>query len=112
MPMMTELKGNIGTRIRNLRKSKGIQGKDFAEEAFISATYLSDIENGRTLPALDTLFDICNALDVPLSDFFGGVSELPANIIRLIKNVQKLEESEVEDLSNLIESIVKRTEGS
>lgn len=99
---------DIGKRIKNIRLSKEINASRLANKAFISQSYLSDIEAGRTTPSLDKLFTICEALDISLSEFFGDIPELPVDIIRLVENAQKLEEEEVKLLSNFIELIVKR----
>lgn len=100
---------NIGKRIKNIRMSKEITASQLAKNAFISQSYLSDIESGRTAPSLDKLFTICEALDISLSEFFGDVPELPVDIIRLVNNAQKLEEEEIKLLSSFIELIVKRS---
>lgn len=103
---------NIGGRIRNLRKAKGLNVTELANKSFISQSYLSDIENGRTAPSLDKLNIICGSLDISLSEFFGGTSELPANLIRLLKNAEKLTENEVELLSNFLEKILERNKNN
>lgn len=99
---------NIGERIKNLRMSKEMSITELANKAFISRSYLSDIEQGRTMPSLDKLNIICENLDISLSDFFGGVPELPADLIRLVENAQKLTEDEMKYLSDFLESIVNR----
>lgn len=99
---------NIGERIKNLRMSKQMSITELANKAFISRSYLSDIEQGRTMPSLDKLNIICENLDISLSDFFGGVPELPADLIRLVENAQKLTEDEMKYLSDFLESIVNR----
>lgn len=101
---------NIGKRVRNLRNSKGLNVTELANKAFISQSYLSDIETGRTAPSLDKLNIICNTLGISLSEFFGKIPELPAEIIRLVENVQKLEEHEVKLLSNFLEAIAERND--
>ncbi|MEI3614040.1 helix-turn-helix domain-containing protein [Pseudogracilibacillus sp. SO30301A] len=100
---------NIGKRIKNIRLSKGMNASQLANKAFISQSYLSDIEAGRTAPSLDKLFTICEALDISLSEFFGDVPELPVDIIRLVENARQLEDEEIKLLSNFIELIVKRS---
>lgn len=99
---------DIGKRIKNIRLSKEINASRLANKAFISQSYLSDIETGKSTPSLDKLFTICEALDISLSEFFGDIPELPVDIIRLVENAQKLDEEEVKLLSDFIELIVKR----
>lgn len=101
---------DIGNRIRNLRMAKNLTVTQLAKKAYISQSYLSDIETGRTAPSLDKLKIICETLEISLSEFFGSVPELPAEIIKLVENVKKLTEDEIELLSRFIESIVERTQ--
>lgn len=103
---------NIGKRIRNLRISKNLSVTELANKSFISQSYLSDIETGRTAPSLDKLNIICESLEVSLSEFFGDTSELPANLIRLLKNAEKLTEEEIELLSSFLEKILERNQNS
>ncbi|WP_367618009.1 helix-turn-helix domain-containing protein [Weizmannia agrestimuris] len=61
---------DIGIRIKNIRTAKGLRGNEVAKKAFISQSYLSDIENGRTTPSLDKLSTICDALEISLAELF------------------------------------------
>ncbi len=45
----------IGKKIKFIRKSMGINQNKLAQLSGISNTYLSDIENLRTVPSLKTL---------------------------------------------------------
>jgi len=99
---------DIGMRIRNLRLAKDLNVTELANKAFISQSYLSDIEKGRTAPSLDKLNIICDTLGISLSEFFGKVPELPAELIRLVENAQSLSEEEIKLLSNFIEAIAQR----
>ncbi|WP_080872547.1 helix-turn-helix domain-containing protein [Oceanobacillus timonensis] len=101
---------DIGNRIRNLRKAKGFNVTELANKSFISQSYLSDIETGRTAPSIDKLKVICDSLEISLGEFFGVVPGLPSNIIRLVENAQKLTEKEVQLLSDLLEEMVTRNQ--
>lgn len=58
----------IGKKIKGIRKSKNINQNKLAQLSGISNTYLSDIENLRTVPSLKTLNSLAIALDVGLKD--------------------------------------------
>jgi len=58
----------IGTRLRNLRESKGLTSKQVAERAGISAQSLSRIEHGRHAVVFTTLQRILAAMGCPLRD--------------------------------------------
>ncbi|GAA0775980.1 hypothetical protein GCM10008908_28570 [Clostridium subterminale] len=59
----------VGKKIKFIRKSKSINQNKLAQLSGISNTYLSDIENLRTVPFLKTLNSLAIALEVSLKDF-------------------------------------------
>ena len=61
---------NIGMTIRGYRLQKGMSQGDIEKRTGLLRCYLSRVENGHTIPSLDTLSKIANALDMPLSQFF------------------------------------------
>ncbi|MEQ2529079.1 helix-turn-helix transcriptional regulator [Bacillaceae bacterium CLA-AA-H227] len=91
----------IGKRIRELRKIKKIKLTELAEKAFISQSFLSEIENDRTNPSLDTLFSICKVLDVPLPVFF---SVSPEDIKQQVNQMDYIS-SETKILIELIDKL-------
>lgn len=61
---------NIGMMIRGYRLQKGMSQGDIEKRTGLLRCYLSRVENGHTVPSLDTLTKIASALDVPLAQFF------------------------------------------
>jgi transcriptional regulator with XRE-family HTH domain len=61
---------NIGETIRNYRLQKGMSQGDIEKRTGLLRCYLSRVENGHTVPSLDTLSKIAGAMDLPLSQFF------------------------------------------
>jgi transcriptional regulator with XRE-family HTH domain len=61
---------NIGETIRNFRLQKGMSQGDIEKRTGLLRCYLSRVENGHTIPSLDTLARIATAMDLPLSRFF------------------------------------------
>ncbi len=66
------LEETLGRQIKHLRSSLGLTGADFAAAASISASMLSKIETGQISPSLQTLQNIAQALNVPVSTLFSG----------------------------------------
>jgi transcriptional regulator with XRE-family HTH domain len=60
----------IGTTIRGFRLQKGLSQGDIEKKTGLLRCYLSRVENGHTVPSLDTLAKIATALDLPLAQFF------------------------------------------
>ncbi|MGA2371869.1 MAG: helix-turn-helix domain-containing protein [Candidatus Korobacteraceae bacterium] len=61
---------NIGETIRNFRLQKSMSQGDIEKRTGLLRCYLSRVENGHTIPSLDTLARIATAMDLPLSRFF------------------------------------------
>jgi len=73
----------IGIRITELRKNKGWSQNKLAEKASISNNYLSNIENNHSIPSLETLMNICLALDITPNDILLGTSRKEKSYISL-----------------------------
>lgn len=55
---------------------KGLKNKELAEKAGYRQSYISKILNGNVQKiGIDTLNKLLNALDIPLSAFFGDVEK-------------------------------------
>jgi transcriptional regulator with XRE-family HTH domain len=88
---------NIGETIRNFRLEKGMSQGDIEKRTGLLRCYLSRVENGHTIPSLDTLAKIANAMDVPLAQFF--VEPVAEN--GAAKTVPQLGEEEVRFLTQI-----------
>lgn len=64
----------IGTAIRSFRLQKGLSQGDIEKKTGLLRCYLSRVENGHTVPSLDTLSKIALALDLPIAQFFADDS--------------------------------------
>jgi transcriptional regulator with XRE-family HTH domain len=62
----------IGTTIRSYRLQKGLSQGDIEKKTGLLRCYLSRVENGHTVPSLDTLAKIAHALDMPIAQFFAS----------------------------------------
>lgn len=56
----------IGERIRSLREKKGLTQGDIEERSGLLRCYTSRVENGHTVPSLETIEKIARALEIPL----------------------------------------------
>lgn len=56
----------IGKRLRGIREAKGISQVAISRATRLAQPYLSRVENGHTVPSLETLEKWANALGIPL----------------------------------------------
>ena len=85
----------IGDRLRELRKQKKYTQGEVAKRAGLLKPYVSRVENGHTVPSLDTLAKIAQALDLPLAQFFAEDS------LGREMNTQKLTDEELRFLTQI-----------
>jgi transcriptional regulator with XRE-family HTH domain len=62
------LEKTIGRRLQLIRIEKGLSQGDIEKRTGLLRSYLSRVENGHTVPSLDTLGKIAAALEVSLSE--------------------------------------------
>lgn len=68
----------IGSRLRTLREERGLSQGDIEKSTGLLRCYISRIENGHTIPSLETLERFAGALDVPFYKlFYSGEGEAP-----------------------------------
>ncbi len=73
-PMAEERRLNaavIGARLRDLRAARELSLRQLARLIGASPSLLSQIENGKVTPSVDTLYLLSTALGVPVAAFFG-----------------------------------------
>ena len=68
----------IGRRLRNLREEKNLSQGDIEKRAGLLRCYISRVENGHTVPSLETLERLAAALEVPLYQLFYEGDEPPS----------------------------------
>jgi transcriptional regulator with XRE-family HTH domain len=56
----------IGQRLREIREAKNLSQGDIADGTGLVRPYISRVENGHTIPGLETLEKWARALDMPL----------------------------------------------
>lgn len=64
------MQNNLGKRLKALRSERGLTLVQLGQQASLSASYLSQIERGVTMPSLARLTAIASALDAEVRYFF------------------------------------------
>jgi transcriptional regulator with XRE-family HTH domain len=106
---------NIGTTIRAFRLQKGMSQGDIEKRTGLLRCYLSRVENGHTVPSLETLQKIAGALDLPLSQFFSDeqVREVPGmslneDEIRFLTQIQRYASNLTDSDRRLLLAMVRK----
>jgi transcriptional regulator with XRE-family HTH domain len=107
---------NIGSTIRGYRLQKGMSQGDIEKRTGLLRCYLSRVENGHTIPSLETLQKIARALDLQLAEFFAEeiVSKemsslhLKEDEIRFLTQVQRYSANLGENDRRLLLAMVRK----
>lgn len=67
----------IGDRLRELREAKKLSQGDVEKRTGLLRCYISRVENGHTVPAIETLEKMARALEIPLYQLFYDGKEPP-----------------------------------
>ena len=67
----------IGDRLRELREAKKLSQGDIEKRTGLLRCYISRVENGHTVPAIETLEKMARALEIPLYRLFHDGKESP-----------------------------------
>ena len=113
---------NIGETIRNFRLQKALSQGDIEKRTGLLRCYLSRVENGHTIPSLDTLAKIANAMDVPLASFFSdheadgngnrNLPQLSDDQVRFLNQVRRYSSGLNESDRKLVLQMVKKMAAS
>ena len=60
----------IGDRLRELREAKKLSQGDIEKRTGLLRCYISRVENGHTVPAVETLEKFARALEIPMYQLF------------------------------------------
>jgi transcriptional regulator with XRE-family HTH domain len=119
----------IGDRLRELREAKKLSQGDIEKRTGLLRCYVSRVENGHTVPAVETLEKFARALEVPLyhllydgdappqvpnilkrkSDEGWGSSGKDARYFKKLRNLLgKSEESDRKLLLHMVQKMARR----
>jgi transcriptional regulator with XRE-family HTH domain len=74
----------IGDRLRELREEKKLSQGDVEKRTGLLRCYISRVENGHTVPAIETLEKLARAFEVPMYQLFYEGDE-PPKLPNLVK---------------------------
>jgi transcriptional regulator with XRE-family HTH domain len=108
---------NIGVTIKTFRLQKGMSQGDIEKRTGLLRCYLSRVENGHTIPSLDTLAKIAGAMELPLSQFFAesgssngtkGLPQLSDDEIRFLSQIRRYSVSLNDSDRKLVLAMIKK----
>src|ERR1035438_10275316 len=111
---------NIGQVIRSYRGERNLSQGDIQRRTGLLRCYLSRVENGHTVPSLETLAKIAEAMEINLADFFPGaetprdrdtqkmLGELSEDEIRFLSEIKKYSTTLSDDDKRLVLAMIRK----
>ena len=98
---------SLGRRIAQRRRDMGIRQNELAEKLDMSNNYLSNIENGHSIPSLKAFASICVGLETSPDMFLLGTiktNDVPQSIT---DNIKLCNDESIQLIDALIQTILK-----
>lgn len=68
----------VGERLKAVRESKQLSQGDIEHKTGLLRCYISRVENGHTVPSVETLQKLCAAMEIPMHElFYEGAGKPP-----------------------------------
>lgn len=105
----------IGERLKALREQKDMSQGDIEKSTGLLRCYISRIENGHTVPSVDTLEKMARALEIPIYRIFTDDEHvkkpnIPAETIRS-RAVRSKEDKELRAFAKLLSRMKVKDRG-
>jgi transcriptional regulator with XRE-family HTH domain len=105
----------IGEKLKALRAQKNLSQGDIEKRTGLLRCYISRVENGHTVPSVDTLEKLARALEVPMYRLFTDEDQvkkpnIPAEVIRS-RAVRSKQDVELRALAKLLSRMKEEDRG-
>ena len=97
----------VQMRIARIRNAHNVSARKVSMELGQSTEYINQIENGKALPSLEGLFNICDYFNISLSEFFDDRLEFPVEYKHIIDELNKMDSVAVNQVYELLKLINK-----
>lgn len=95
----------FSSRLSELRIQKGISARDMSLSLGQNPGYINSIESGKSLPSMNSFFYICEFLNITPAEFFNESISRPDLIRNIIKDLEKLNNTKLENISRVIKDL-------
>ena len=98
----------VPERISQLRTKKGVSARDMSLSLGQANNYINNIENKKSLPAMQSFFYICEYLGVTPKEFFDDENADPTALREFIQEARRLDEKSLEYILGIMKKLNSR----
>lgn len=82
-------------RLTRLRMDKDVSARDMSLSLGLSESYINKIENEKTLPSMNTFFDICDYFHITPMEFFNMEELFPFDIAAAVTEMNRMSKEQI-----------------
>lgn len=94
-------------RLAQLRNKKGVSAREMSLSIGQNASYINNIESGKSLPSMSGFFYICEYLGISPNEFFDTDSKNPEKLQFLINDLKHLDDAQLDSISSIVKGLIK-----
>lgn len=98
----------VPERLANLRSQKGVSARDMSLSLGQANNYINNIENKKSLPAMQSFFYICEYLGVTPQDFFDEGNACPETLKEFIAEARQLDPQSMKHILGIMKELNSR----
>ena len=98
---------DFSLRLAKLREEKGVSARDMSLSMGQNPGYINNIESGKSMPSLSSLFYICEYLGITPKDFFDTDTASPSKANELYAIAKGLSNEQLDNLIALAKGLRK-----
>lgn len=77
---------NLGTRLREVRIASGLSLREVSRQIGVSASFVSQLENGKSQPSVTTLYSFAQLFGITLDDLFNTDNPLDPPALAVVSD--------------------------
>ena len=95
----------VPERLAKLRALKGVSARDMSLSLGQANNYINNIENKKSLPAMQSFFYICEYLGVTPQEFFDEENARPQTLQEFMAEAKKLDSKSMEYILGIMKEL-------
>ena len=95
----------VPERLAKLRAQKGVSARDMSLSLGQANNYINNIENKKSLPAMQSFFYICEYLGVTPQEFFDEGNACPPTLQEFMTEAKKLDSKSMEYILGIMKEL-------
>lgn len=98
----------VPERLAKLRTQKGVSARDMSLSLGQANNYINNIENKKSLPAMQSFFYICEYLGVTPQEFFDEGNTYPETLKEFIAEARQLDSQSMQYILGIMKELNSR----